>query len=187
MACAPEATGISQWRFSKVMSSFQRACLILLACVGATACTIYPYNNEVIAHTTDSVPFLGCSVEPSHPITIQSQSIATGEWQTLGSIEHASATVSQTDSTGLNWYCWTTNRVIPQSAWAFLDFPIPNPMNIIPMARVRVLDNGGTTWTFENDPKQCPQTGRNALTNQTPCALSPTFADGTVYVRASAR
>jgi hypothetical protein len=150
------------------MISLHRIPVVALAFFGTTACTIYPYNGQVLNHESDSLQFLGCSTTASSPITIQAQkAVAPFSWDTLGPIEHASATVSRTDSTGQNWFCWTTTRVIPAGYWVS-GFPL-----VAPSATLRVLDQGAATWSFGNDPTWCSSQGIPALTNAPPCALKP--------------
>jgi hypothetical protein len=159
------------------------------ALLTASACQIYPYAGQVTKSTTDKILFEGCSLGPNDTITLQAINFSRNpnSWESLGTIARSSSTVTNTDSTGRNWYCWSSPNVLPSQYW-YADGTSPIAPAIIPglfFARTMVLDNGSPVWTFQNPPGDCPQQGALAFTGSPPCAVSPgrtEFGDGSVQI-----
>jgi hypothetical protein len=140
----------------------------------ASGCLISPYALENFATTATAIPFEGCSLSANSPIQIN-----TVYWPgekppvliPLGSTT-SSGSVSYTDSTGLNWYCWRVNVTVPEQYWWFT-----NPSDGFATV-VKVTDGGDPLWTYANDPTQCTQAwGAAQLTDSAPCALSPPHSE----------
>jgi hypothetical protein len=148
----------------------------VLAVVSSTGCTFSPYNNEIFANTTTAVPFEGCSSSSSSPISIQG-AIGLGgpppvQWRAIASTTSAS-TISYTDSSNVNWYCWSASVAVPRAYWTV---PL---LGGSPVAVVRTLDNGTPNWVFNNNPNQCTKPyGIASMTNATPCAVTDAPGSG---------
>ncbi len=153
-----------------------------------TGCSFEPYNGEHYSTTRSTVTFEGCSTHPNSPIAITAARVVDphevfpsapppGNFATIGGTA-SSSTVTETDSTGTNWYCWSASGVVPAGFWSQLGASINSPLAPgLYSTWVRLLDNGSPVWTYFSDPRSCPQNpGAAQLTNASPCAFSPSTA-----------
>jgi hypothetical protein len=140
---------------------------LVVAGASLCGCQIYPYEGEIIATTTSSISFEGCTTSPNQSVDFQRQDRVRGFSLPFDSIL-SSSSVNYTDSQGNNWYCWSKTETIPSDAWRV--YGLGHRANV----RTTLTDQQSPTWFFYNDPGQCNQPpGAASMTNQVPCALAP--------------
>jgi hypothetical protein len=143
---------------------------------------VSPYDEQTQNSPSTTVNVGGASLKAGSNIQIQvctPSGIDMGTCSSGSSFTTIATTTAATingykDSEGYTWYAWEQFITIPASYWLRNRVWQTRPGPYASVA-LRVLDNGGVTVYYKNDPSDCPEPYGMAQigTNNPLCAHGP--------------
>jgi hypothetical protein len=143
------------------------------------ACSVSPQNNSKLIHKSSPVSFTGITDVPNHTYYYRMLNNTTGSWDYLLSVV-SGTTIAGTDSTGVNWYEWSSSAPLYQSPQYWADAGQHQIKAVI-----QGIDSEGTAHdplvTFDYDASLCLEQNATSFGAEVKACKSSQSPNATVF------